>query len=145
MADLKHRIPINAPLERVYQAVTTAEGLSGWWTEDVEAEQREGETVQLGFYNRATVYRMRIDVLEPERRVLWTCETGQEWEGTKLRFELDPADDGTILNFTHANWRATTPFFYECNSTWGELMYRLKAYAENNEPGPHFTKACRVY
>ena len=25
-----------------------------------------------------------------------------------------------------------------CNSTWGELMYRLKAHAEGKNPGPHW-------
>lgn len=144
MPDLKHRILINASPQRVYQAVTTPEGLSGWWTED--AEQHEEGILLLGFYDRTTVYKMHIDNLEPARSVQWTCETGQEWEGTRLCFELEPAaNDSTILTFTHANWRVPSSFFYECNSTWGELMYRLKAYAEGNEPGPHFTKTGRAY
>jgi hypothetical protein len=27
-----------------------------------------------------------------------------------------------------------------CNSTWGELMYRLKGYLEGENPGPHWTE-----
>jgi hypothetical protein len=25
-----------------------------------------------------------------------------------------------------------------CNSTWGELMYRLKGYVDGKNPGPHW-------
>ena len=27
-----------------------------------------------------------------------------------------------------------------CNSSWGELMYRLKKYVEGKNPGPHWTE-----
>ncbi len=35
MADIRHRVGIAAPRERVYRALATREGLSGWWTRDV--------------------------------------------------------------------------------------------------------------
>ena len=35
MADIRHRVGIGAPQDRIYQALTTPEGLSGWWTREV--------------------------------------------------------------------------------------------------------------
>jgi hypothetical protein len=32
--------------------------------------------------------------------------------------------------------RSAILFF--CNSTWGELMYRIKDYLEGRNPGPHW-------
>ena len=34
MPDIRHRVAISAPLESVYEAVATTEGLSEWWTRD---------------------------------------------------------------------------------------------------------------
>lgn len=45
-----------------------------------------------------------------------------------------------MLNFTHGNWRSPGGYFAPCNSTWGELMYRLKDYVEGKRPGPRWTK-----
>jgi len=47
---------------------------------------------------------------------------------------------GFILRFTHGGWKSATDFFAMCNSTWGELMYRLKGYLEGNTPGPRWTE-----
>jgi uncharacterized protein YndB with AHSA1/START domain len=34
VADIIHRIGIKAAPSEVYRAVTTAEGIAGWWTRD---------------------------------------------------------------------------------------------------------------
>ena len=84
---------------------------------------------------------MRIDELRPGARLVWSClGDPDDWKGTRLTWALSKADDGTMLHFTHGNWRATTDYFAMCNSTWGELMYRLKGYVEGKRPGPHWAK-----
>jgi hypothetical protein len=45
-----------------------------------------------------------------------------------------------LLRFTHGGWRDATDYFTRCNTTWGELMYRLKAVAEGKAPGPLFSR-----
>ena len=48
------------------------------------------------------------------------------------------ADSKTESNV--GGWRSTEGYFAVCNSTWGELMYRLKDYVEGKRPGPRWTK-----
>jgi uncharacterized protein YndB with AHSA1/START domain len=43
MTELKHQIPIKAPTEKVYAALTNPKGLRGWWTADVHADEAEKE------------------------------------------------------------------------------------------------------
>jgi uncharacterized protein YndB with AHSA1/START domain len=140
MAEMLHEVVIGAPARRVYEALATREGLRGWWTDDAEMEPRVGSVAVFGFGNRATVFRMRIDDLVPGRRVVWSCEGEPgEWQDTQLTFELAPTPSGgTRLRFSHAGWRSLDGCFATCNSRWGMLMHRLKAYAEGEEPGPHF-------
>ncbi len=137
MPDLTHQIPIKAAPEKVYAALTTEEGLRGWWTADSKADDRVGGKAEFGFDKRGTVFHMTIDVVQPPRVVVWSCSGDDpEWKGTTLTWNITAEADVTVLRFTHAHWKAVTEFYATCNSSWGELMYRLKDYVEGRNPGP---------
>jgi hypothetical protein len=137
MADIRHAIQIPAAAGAIYPLVATGAGFTAWWAEDV-AEQNGA--VDLGFFNRRTLYRLRMQTEEPLRRAEWKCETGSEWAETRLIFALEPQSAGTLVRFSHAGWRSETDYFTSCNTTWGALMLRLKAAAEGKSPGPLFLK-----
>jgi uncharacterized protein YndB with AHSA1/START domain len=114
-------------------------GLRGWWTADSKTEDKAGGKAEFGFDKRGTVFRMNIEKLEPGKRLVWSCHGDPaEWTGTTLTWELTPQGEGTILRFTHGDWKSANDYFAMCNSTWGELMYRLKDYVEGKNPGPHW-------
>lgn len=140
MSDILHRININAPPNRVYEAITSAKGLRSWWTDDCAAEPVAGSVAEFGFLGKAVVFRMRIDELSPGRRVAWTClGDDREWEGTKLVFDLQATDSGgTDLRFAHTGWRSIEGGYARCNCVWGDLMHRLKAHAEGRLVEPYF-------
>ena len=142
MADIKHMVQIPASPEAIYPLVATADGFSRWWSEDVT---ESGGAVELGFFNRTTIYRLRLQFSKPDNEVQWLCESGDEWSGTRLIFKLEPTKSGTLLRFAHAGWRAESEYFLSCNTTWGELMYRLKAVARGTAPGPLFLKNDMAY
>jgi uncharacterized protein YndB with AHSA1/START domain len=142
VADIRHSIQISAEPARVYPLVATAKGFAHWWAADV-TEAAGG--VELGFFSRATVYRLRLKVSEPPTHAEWVCETGNEWSGTRIAFRLEAGKPGTLLRFTHGGWRSESDYFVACNTTWGELMFRLKAAAEGKEPGPLFLATEMAY
>ena len=138
MPDIKHSIQITAPAERVYALGSTAAGFGEWWATDIT---EEGGLVSLGFFNRATIYRLRPVTATAPATMEWVCESGDEWGGTHLIFEVEALKNVVQLRFAHAGWRAETEYFRACNTTWGGLMFRLKAAAEGKGQGPLFTAA----
>ena len=141
MPEIKHQIPITAAPEKVYAALVTQAGLRGWWTADTHTDGKVGGKAEFGFDNRAMVFRMRIEKLDPDKSVVWSCSGDHpEWKDTILTWHLTGEGNGTILRFTHSNWKSFSDFCAMCNTTWGELMYRLKDYVEGKNPGPHWTK-----
>ena len=140
MADILHRIVIAAPPERVFDAITTAEGLRSWWTKDSTAEPKAGSVAVFKFNGGKVVFRMRIDALDPGRKVEWTClGDWPEWGDTTLSWDLEPTDDGgTTLRFAHRGWKTTEKEYAACNSTWGHLMFVLKDYVEGKPVEPQF-------
>jgi hypothetical protein len=137
MADIRHAIQIAAKDEQIYPLVATAKGLGTWWATDIT--EPDG-VVELGFFDRSTIYRLRPTIEQPPASAEWLCESGDEWSGTRLSFQMEPTKAGTLLRFSHAGWRAPTEYFTSCNTTWGELMFRLKAAAEGKPRGPLFTR-----
>jgi len=135
MPDIRHMVQIAVSPAVVYPLVATGKGFGQWWAADIT---ESGGAVELGFFNRATIYRLRLTNQTPPTDAEWVCDTGDEWNGTHILFKLEEIKIGTKLLFTHAGWRAETDYFTSCNTTWGELMYRLKAAAEGKSPGPLF-------
>jgi hypothetical protein len=139
MAQIKLAIPIDSSLEKIYPLVATARGFSQWWAADVT---ESGGAVDLGFFDRATVYRLQLARGVEPRQAEWRCLIGQEWAGTRLVFDMTHTSGKTLLRFAHADWQAETDYFTTCTTTWGELMYRLKA---TNSPGPLFSPTGLAY
>lgn len=142
MADIQHSVQIAAKPDAIYPLVATADGFRKWWAMDVTEPPL---AVELGFFNRTSMYRLRHVVERPPTEVEWRCETGQEWTGTRIRFRLEANKSGSLLRFTHADWQSASDYFVSCNTAWGELMYRLKAVAEGKAPGPLFTNDGLAY
>ncbi|MBK5446246.1 MULTISPECIES: SRPBCC family protein [unclassified Peribacillus] len=136
MINMLHQIMINAPAEKVYEAITTTEGFKGWWTTDAKAGPQVGSIAEFGFYNRKAIFPMHIDQLEPGKLVVWTAQHDMPgWKGTKIRFDLNVNENGvTIVDFNHSGWESMEGPYAMINTTWGSLMYILK-HVEGKKPG----------
>jgi uncharacterized protein YndB with AHSA1/START domain len=142
MPDIRHSIQIAAPVATVYPLVSTAKGWSQWWA--VDTKELEG-SIEVAFFGRQTIYRLKATTSEAPNRSEWLCETGAEWSGTRLLFRLESAGGGTLLRFTHAGWQNDTAYYVSCTTTWGELMFRIKAAAEGKPRGPLFLADTLAY
>ena len=142
MADIRHSIQIAAEPEAVYPLIATGKGFAQWWAADIS--EPDG-AVELGFFNRATMYRLRLERGKQPVQAEWLCETGKEWSGTRIVFGLEAGGPGTVLRFTHGGWQSETDYFISCNTTWGGLMFRLKAAGEGKSPGPLFLAQGMAY
>jgi len=139
MADIRHSISIDARRERVFPLIASGSGFARWWTADVLEDYATG-IIEVVFCNRATVYRLKPVQISTSWTTEWLCQTGAEWTGTRLLFELTETSGKTELRFRHADWKAETDYFVSCTKTWEDLMLRLKAAAEGGCLGPLFSK-----
>jgi uncharacterized protein YndB with AHSA1/START domain len=138
MPDIRHRVVISAPPTRLYEAISTKEGISAWWTRDgVKGDPNEGGKLEFYFGSPDPAAVMEITGLEPDKAVSWHCVEGEtEWVGTDLRFELEANETGTVVVFTHADWRSQSDFMAHCSARWAYFLLSLKAYVENGQGTP---------
>ncbi|MEH7513750.1 SRPBCC domain-containing protein [Gottfriedia acidiceleris] len=136
MINMPHQITINATPEKVFEAITTTEGIKSWWSTDAKAEPQLGSITEVAFYNRQAVFQLQVDEIEPGKLLEWTAiHDMPAWKGTRIRFELNVNENGaTILNFNHSGFESMEGPYAMINTTWGTLMYILKQYVEGNNP-----------
>jgi uncharacterized protein YndB with AHSA1/START domain len=141
MVDIIHRIGIKAPLSEVYAAVSTVEGVAGWWTQDTSGESRPGGNVEVVFRTPTGDVRgkMVFEVLElnPNKEVRWRFKSGpEEWIGTDVTFSLSDAGDQTLIQFGHRNWREAVDFTAHCSMKWATFLLSLKQLVETGKGKP---------
>ncbi len=137
-ADYHADLTVNVPIGSVFAAVSSVEGLSGWWTTDT------GGSAELGCELRFTfsdgVAAMRVDERTPLALERWTClgHSGQpEWAQTAVIFQLTEVRPGvTRLEFTHSGLRPQLNCYEQCSAGWNYLMRSLAAYTETGTGHP---------
>lgn len=137
-----HRLLIEAPVEKVYEAITTKEGLAGWWTPDTTAKAEVGSILRFGF-GSDYFKKMEVTDLKPYSLVKWRCiQAFEDWIGTTLTFELEPHQKGTVLLFHHDGWKSYTSEFASCSFDWALFFRSLKFLCETGKgfPYPEFNK-----
>ena len=138
MPEILHTLQILSTRSKVYKAITEQNGLRGWWTRFTMAEPTVGYINEFGFGGEFK-FRMRIDDLEPDERVNWTCVSGhEEWEGTQIGFRLTDIPDkrAVLVHFEHTNWTRTDGAFPQCSYDWAQYLRSLKQYVEHGKGTP---------
>jgi uncharacterized protein YndB with AHSA1/START domain len=108
MPDIMHRIKIPEPPERIYQALTTADGIRNWWTRDADIDSNVGGTGEFRFYGRRFVAKVKIDELIEPARVGWSV-VNAAWDGNVIQFDVEADGGGAWLSFRPSRIQAGGP------------------------------------
>ena len=140
MASTEHRITIDASKDQVFEAITTADGLKGWYSPDVAGKSDKGGEVTLSFTEKEGPFRWRVTEAERGSLVRWECLAGPgKSAGTVATFKLSSVGaDRTIVNLDHKGFEESDEKLKTCNTLWGALMGHLKAFVETKQPKPAF-------
>ncbi len=143
MVDIIHRIGIKAPPAQVYAALSTVEGVAGWWTRETTGQSGPVGEVQVRFRSAAgeEIGSMTfvLDELTANRKVGWRFTAGPpEWIGTEVTFTLSRQGDYTIVGFAHRNWREAVEFTAHCSMKWATFLLSLRQLLETGcgKPAP---------
>jgi uncharacterized protein YndB with AHSA1/START domain len=137
MVDILHKVGIQSSLDETYKALTTPEGLSGWWTRSTQVENGAGDVIQFRF-GALGGFDMKILELDPARRVLWQVVDGpDEWIGTHISWDLKQEDDYTVILFKHQGWKEPVDFMHHCSTKWGVFLMSLKSLLETGQGAPY--------
>lgn len=137
MKQIVHAVQIHAAPPAVYRSLTTAHGLSHWWTTKVEVEEREGGIIRFTFAGDFHP-QMKQRRLEPGRRVEWLCVGGHDnWLDNSFTFALNERKSETLLMFSQDYARELSDEVYGTyNFNWGYYLNSLKLWCEKGAGTP---------
>lgn len=143
LRDFTRRVPVHTSRERLFDAITSVEGLRGWWTADVTGSPEIGGELRFGFKRVDEVMTMRVDAASRPSRVQWSCvghrvgSEDDEWLGTQLTFDLfERGPQACELSFRHIGLTEELVCYDDCKRGWEYFLTSLAAYAERGAGTP---------
>jgi uncharacterized protein YndB with AHSA1/START domain len=141
MVNIIHRVGVKAPVSGVYAALSTVEGVAGWWTIHTSGSSKIGGTIAVRFHSTdgKEIGNMTMEViaLDPNKKVHWRFTSGpEEWIGTDVTFTLSQDGEYTIVLFGHENWREGDAFTAHCSMKWATFLLSLRALVETGKGKP---------
>lgn len=118
---------VDRPASEVFDAIND---VGAWWTGKIS-----GETKKVGkefSYRYADIHRsiQKVTELVPGKRVAWEVTDAtlssfaktDEWNGTKMTFELVESGKGTEVRFTHEGLLPSCQCYADCSDAWTFLV-----------------------
>src|SRR5205809_4194031 len=95
MATIHHELSINAPVAKVYEALSLADQIGTWWDKQTAIQTDRGLVLEHNPGPEHGVVKLRVIELVPNKRVEWECisfhpksSPASAWTGTHFIFEI---------------------------------------------------------
>jgi len=133
-SDYARSLTVQAPAERLFEAIATLDGLRGWWTPLVKGSDAPGGAIRLEFEGLDEHIDLRVDTSRRPAEVEWTIiehTSLEDWNGTRVRFELAPrGPKTTALSFRHIGLSPKLECYDRCEAGWEHFLGSLTALVE---------------
>jgi len=135
MVDILHKVGITSAPEDVYAALTTVDGLAGWWTDETQGDGKVGGVLEFRFAPGG--FDMEVLELQPNLHIRWLVIDGpEEWIGTTISWDLRQDGDYTTVLFKHQGWKEPVEFMHHCSTKWAVYLLSLKSLVETGKGAP---------
>lgn len=141
MVDMHHLVQIDGVEPgAAYAALTTQEGITGWWTSRADVSGAEvGDTLRMSFPDMPFSWDMRVDKASSPAVMEWDCDGGPPgWEQTRVVWGVEPTAAGAVVRLDHAGFPAVDDMFRIVTVGWAQMLLSLKAYLETGTRKPFF-------
>ncbi|MFW6034338.1 MAG: SRPBCC family protein [bacterium] len=143
MARITLATTIDAQPADIVKALDSAEGIAGFWTEDVAYDGVGGNLVA-GFADAPAPFRFHVAEAS-SNKVRWTNigEYPPFFVDTEVTWSVAPAPDGsgTMVHFTHDGWASDDMPMPAIAYVWAQVLESLKSYVETGKGSPLHTVA----
>lgn len=143
MPDIMHIVEIEAPPERVFEALTRVEDIRQWWTREADLDPRVDGSGELRFYDGRDVTQFQIKALERPLRLVWAITASNApggWGKTTITFGLERKGACTTLRFAHRGFAAESDGFALVSTGWAYYLVSLKKHVECGHGAPQQEK-----
>ena len=142
--EIRREVVIEAPIERVWEAVTSQEEIARWFGDISGVELRPGGAAKFGWTEYGSVSEAVVETVDEPHRFAyrWALESDKPFEEsftTLVEFTLEPRGSGTHLTLVESGFADIPDVLYEehfgANSEgWDSELEDLKVYLAGVRP-----------
>jgi len=128
------------PVDEVFAALTSLDGLAAWWIPDVTGSPVVGGELTFRFDDEHVT--MSVEHVEAPSLVVWRCTEATktpEWVGTSVWFDLRPRDateSSTVIRFRHVGLVPSCECYEMCRGGWDHYLRSLVDFVERADGHP---------
>lgn len=139
-APIEHSTLVRAPVDKVFRALSTADGLNSWWTRATTMERRVGGRILFvwrdwGPDRVAVEGSARVLQLIENEVFAWRWDDAEGYPSRTSELEVEPRDGWTVVRVTDTPTDAYAPHGevipLAVAAGWGEALTLLKMYMEH--------------
>ncbi len=141
--EIRREIVIDAPIERVWEALTSAEQMSQWFGDSAEIDLRPGGRARIGWTEFDAMTDCIVEVVDRPTRFSfrWDAlkDTPLEVASTLVEFTLVPEGDGTRLTLLESGFADLPDEAYQAridenSAGWDAELEDLRRYLTGVRP-----------
>lgn len=138
MPQILHDLPIRATRARVFEAVSTPEGLDRWWTLRSKGVPGVGAAYEF-FFDPDYDWQGLVVRCVPDEVIEWEIlRADADWTGTQVSIALSDRPDGiTWVRFAHRGWSSENAHFRVSSCCWAQYLRILRRWLEAGEEVPY--------
>jgi len=125
-----HDLMIDAPISKVFKAVSKPEHLINWWPLKCKGIPQVGAEYNFFFGNKYNWYAQVIAFKPNESFHIQMTKSDADWNDTKIGFDLEEVNDKVQLKFWHIAWPECNEHYRRSSFCWAMLLNDLKNYLE---------------
>jgi hypothetical protein len=134
MKTILHNFDVDADPAQILRAISTLDGIRGWWTTEVAGSDEIGGIIELTFDGD---FNPQMLVEESGPAVAWRCVGGHDpWLDNRFRFEATSEQPAVVFfRQDYAN-ELSDAAYGRYNFLWGFYLESLRGYVEDGTGKP---------
>jgi uncharacterized protein YndB with AHSA1/START domain len=128
-SDFTITLTVNKTPEEVFNAVTN---VRAWWSSSLEGGSAKLNDEFLYRYKDMHASRQKLVEVIPGKKVVWLVSDSMlsfvshknEWDGTRISFDIAPKNGKTELVFTHHGLTSESECFEACSGGWNHYVHQ---------------------
>ena len=131
MYNIYHDLVINAPLQKVFEALSQPTDLVHWSPLKCSGTLQKNESYNFYFSPQYNWFAKVLFVEAPYHFHIQMTDADDDWNPTSFGFDLEEIENGALVSFWHKGWPACNAHFKRSSYCWALLLNGLKKYVEN--------------
>ena len=131
--DIIHYFQVKSPIESVFEAISSARGISKWWSRETTGYPELGGLLELEFSDDVHWQVQVTEMVPPTEFEVTLTRADLDWMDSRVGFQLSSGPEAVDVKFYHKGWKEANDHYHISSYCWAMYLRIMKRYVEFGE------------